>query len=313
MARQRPQYIRHASPYRPAPPKSLTSGMYHIDHERLLFFSQVYQGLRRAPQRSPLVSRTRASNGVARSNVLSHGRFLKSKRGLPLLREESPAQDENSPFDIPRDPFRSDNDPSRQAEESDDEDFSFDWDEETTLVAMLQDEDPADSEREELIKLATQIKNPMNAQGLALKQHLVQTLVPATRHVKEVHTILEEKIDITYGTGIIAIDEVCKKFEGIVMKDEDQLKTLSAEVRNDIKGLFTKLKLAYDRRDRVWSEFQKAMEEKSIQTINHLNELPSELDQTVARIEQKSKDLDKDSGVTAKSKEKMLKGLLDKL
>lgn len=96
--------------------------------------------------------------------------------------------------------------------------------------------------------MVEQLKGPMAAQGTALKQYLKDTLLPAYNQVKVVHGDLDDKgasasdymryvslctdargVDLAFGAGLLAFDEVCKKVERIALRDEDELMTARAE------------------------------------------------------------------------------------
>lgn len=44
-----------------------------------------------------------------------------------------------------------------------------------------------------MLELVQKLKAPMAAQGVALKQYLADTVLPAYSHVKDVHGVLEDK------------------------------------------------------------------------------------------------------------------------
>ncbi|TFK54723.1 hypothetical protein OE88DRAFT_1623224, partial [Heliocybe sulcata] len=203
----------------------------------------------------------------------------------------------------------------QEAQQSDSDSDDIDWDEETTLVAMLHEESPSSSDSD-LIALAEQLKAPMSAQGNLLKQDLVQTLVPATKRVKEAHRVMEEKIDVEYGKGLLTFNDASKKVEAMCIQDEEELQEIYVKhqaCRTRVKDLFTQLKAAYAHRDKIFLDFERLMEESADRAIADLQSLPATLNQTINALEHKCKDLFKDNGNAAKSKEKMLKGLLEKL
>lgn len=237
-------------------------------------------------------------------------------------------------FDIYRDFGQQHED---EGSEGSDEEDEFDWDEETTLVAMLQEESPSSSDSD-LIALAEQLKAPMTAQGTILKQDLVQTLVPATKRVKEAHKIIEDNIDVEYGKGLLAFNEASKKVEGMCIQDEEDLKEVYVKYQTKIKDLLTQLKAAYVRRDRIFSDFERLVDESGTFSLfacpvisaatdrscvcstdeadracADLRSLPATVDRTINALENKSKEVFKDTGNAAKTKEKVLKGLLEKL
>ncbi|KZT26572.1 hypothetical protein NEOLEDRAFT_1177566 [Neolentinus lepideus HHB14362 ss-1] len=280
----------------------------------------------RYAQRSPLASKSVATTKT-RPPVPSLGRLSKSKiakgRGFDKGRNE-----EHSVFSAYREFDLQDEDEQEDENSGFDED-DLDWDEETTLVAMLQEESPTSSDSD-LIALVEQLKAPMSAQSSVLKQDLVQTLVPATKRVKEAHKIMEEKIDVEYGKGLLAFNEASKKVEAMCIQDEEDLQEIYVKhqvsmsaipggnaltfiVQTKIKDLFTQVKAAYARRDKIFSDFEKYLDESVEQACADLHSLPATVNQTINALEQKSKDLFKDTGGAAKSREKMLKGLLEKL
>lgn len=55
------------------------------------------------------------------------------------------------------------------------------------------------TEQDKLMELAHQLEGPMQARSEILKQCLAHTIAPAARKVKSVHSVLEEKFDVTFG------------------------------------------------------------------------------------------------------------------
>lgn len=123
-----------------------------------------------------------------------------------------------------------------------------DWDEETTVVAMLRNEwvyarwlyfkiivltplhfRHGDSKEDRLFALADNLKIPINAHGLALKQHLVQTLVPAAKKLKAIHATLETKVDVPFEAGLLAFNDASRAMENSAIREEDELKTAYAK------------------------------------------------------------------------------------
>ncbi|KAH9950261.1 hypothetical protein B0H21DRAFT_724041 [Amylocystis lapponica] len=293
MVRQHTSLAQRASPLAAHYPKSARYGI-------------------RPPPKAPHASRnpiTKSPRAKLQAPATA-GRFLRS-RALPTIREEP---EEDTTYELYRDldAFARDEERAtlRHQQPSPDDD-EMDWDEETTLVAMLQDITPEKDEQEELVALANKLKAPMSAQGAALKQYLANTLVPVVTRVKEVHGILEDEVDLAFGTGILTFDEVCKKVEAMALRDEVELKVAYMDSQSSMKHLLTQLQQAYARRDGLWSALSKDLDKCADQAVASLENLPINLERTITQLEKKSKDLYKDS--SAASKQKMLKGLLEKL
>ena len=58
---------------------------------------------------------------------------------------------------------------------------------------------PEVSARQKLAELAEELEAPMQARGTALKHYLAHTIAPAARKVKELHNVMEQKVDVTFG------------------------------------------------------------------------------------------------------------------
>src|SRR6202020_344634 len=70
-----------------------------------------------------------------------------------------------------------------------------------------------DSEDDRISALADNLKTPITAHGLALKQDLVQTLVPTAKLLKSTHASLEAKLDIPFETGLLAFNDASRLME----------------------------------------------------------------------------------------------------
>ena len=82
-----------------------------------------------------------------------------------------------------------------------------------------------DSEEDRLSALANNLKIPITAHGLTLKQHLVQTLVPTAKQVKATHAALEIKLDVPFESGLLAFNDASRTMENYAIREEDELKT----------------------------------------------------------------------------------------
>ncbi|RDX47013.1 hypothetical protein OH76DRAFT_1473180 [Lentinus brumalis] len=274
-------------------------------------------------QKSPYVAAARVAVGRspgprARLHSTNTNRFLSSRSQLSTIHEEP---DEDDVLDDSRELYRHFDTrthahedtrpgPSRRQDRDDDVDM-LGWDEETTLVAMLQDDASEEDEEEYLMAMVEQLKAPMAAQGSALRQYLKETLLPAINQVKGVHGELDDKVDLAFGAGLLTFDEVCKKVERIALRDEDELKTARAESQRNITKTLQALEEAYTRRKELWTALDDDLERCATRAAGALEALSTDVEQTIAIQDKKSKALDKDS--SAASNKKMIQGLLQKL
>ncbi|OCH88203.1 hypothetical protein OBBRIDRAFT_780568 [Obba rivulosa] len=258
--------------------------------------------------RSPLAARyALAKDPRARLRATNTSRFLKIRSQLATIREEEEECGYGSPRHAQERDLRRELDAAGLTSDEDE----MDWDDEKTLVAMLQEKVPDEDTDSELIALAERLKGPMTAQAQCEMKYLTDTYVPVIRRVSEVHKALDEKVDLEFATGLLAFDEVCKKTEAMAIRDEDELKTAYLGSQNNTTRLMDQLAEAYARRDQLWTKLEEDVAQCAGCANAALDALPADLEQIITRLEKKSKELDKDTG--AMSKQKILKGLLDKL
>ncbi|KAI0820231.1 hypothetical protein BC628DRAFT_1398746 [Trametes gibbosa] len=185
------------------------------------------------------------------------------------------------------------------------------WDDESTLVAMLQDGSPELDEEDQMLELVQKLKAPMAAQGVELKQYLADTVLPAYSRIKDVHGVLEDKVDLEFGAGLLTFDEVCKKVERIALKDEDEIKAAHIQSQRNVAETMRELEQAYERRKELWTTLQQELDNCASRANAALDALPDDLEQTIALLEKRSKVVEKDNSST--SNQKILRGLLEKL
>ncbi|KAI0797551.1 hypothetical protein C8Q75DRAFT_887046 [Abortiporus biennis] len=181
--------------------------------------------------------------------------------------------------------------------------MDLDFDEESTLTAMLQDDISEDDQTEHLVALADQLKAPMTAEAQKLKEYMRDTIVPVIQQVRNVHDTLEDEADMAFGAGILAFDEVCKEVESTAVFHEQELQDAYRQLQ---------LGDAYTRREQLWVAFEANLEHCAAEGREAIETLPGEVEDTITRLEKKSKDMEK-KGNTMASRSKMLKGLLEKL
>ncbi|KAI0672696.1 hypothetical protein C8Q78DRAFT_1020893 [Trametes maxima] len=244
-------------------------------------------------------------------------RFLQARTHLTTIREEPDEEDSDEQHRgadtherrAPLQWTRAEG-PSRAQVADEDADMSG-WDDESTLVAMLQDSSPEEDENDQLLELVQKLKAPMAAQSAALKKYLADTVLPAYMHVKGVHQDLEDKVDLEFGAGLLTFDEVCKKVERIALKDEDEIRTAHAQSQRNIAKTLVELEQAYEQRRQLWTTFQDEFNQCASRATASLDALPTDMEQAIALLEKKSKALEKDT--SAASNQKLLRGLLEKL
>ncbi|KAI0086398.1 hypothetical protein BDY19DRAFT_359633 [Irpex rosettiformis] len=195
-------------------------------------------------------------------------------------------------------------------EESED---GMDWDDETTLISLLQDDRRNDDDEEEDVNaLVEKLRSPMNAQSQELKRYMVDNILPAVQRVKEVHEALEDEVDLAYGTGLLAFDEVCKRVETLALHTEDETRTGYLDTQKEVKTLMAQLTEAYRHRDSLWTDLDENLEKCAQRARRAVENIPGAVEDTITKLEKKSKDMEKNVGSQA-NKQKMLQDLLSRL
>ncbi|EEB92671.1 hypothetical protein MPER_08786, partial [Moniliophthora perniciosa FA553] len=154
--------------------------------------------------------------------------------------------------------------PQDDADEDEPERLLFCWEDEKTLVSdMMHDGTPEESEREQLSLLAESIQVVFSRSSKDLIDDIADTLVPAVNRVKLAHQVLDTKMDSYTEKGIQDFDEGCRKMEAVTLADSENISDAYCQAQERIKNLFKQLKEAYARRDRLWVDFELALDETS--------------------------------------------------
>lgn len=103
---------------------------------------------------------------------------------------------------------------------------------------------PEEDKDEKMDHLANSLQNSFDLCGKDLKREIAETLVPTVNHVKALYRVLEEKVDMSFGKGIISFNNACKEAEIMAIKEQDDLARAYAMTRVvPIIRLFLALKI----------------------------------------------------------------------
>ncbi|KAH7873618.1 uncharacterized protein C8R40DRAFT_1253664 [Lentinula edodes] len=263
--------------------------------------------------KSPLFSATT----FKRSPLLYRGRVparrnppeSRSKHVLPIIPEifGSPDRDRRRSRLNPVYPFEQQEDVDEVFDEE--ERPTFTWENEKTLVSdLLHDGYEQEHEDVKLSSLADSIQAAFSVHSKELLDDVADTLVPAVNLVKHGHQVLNDQVDDSFALGVLEFDEACKKLEAVTISSHNELKKAYRTSQARVQDLLKQLEEACTRRDRLWVDFEAALDDILNPATNSLKTLPIRMERTIATLEKQSKQIGKDNG----SKEKYLKGLLSK-
>ncbi|KAG6820847.1 hypothetical protein H0H93_010674 [Arthromyces matolae] len=258
----------------------------------------------------------------------AHGRKPLRNLGNTPRRSVTPLRfDPDDPTLYDSDVAQSDND---DEQDSDNDAKLFVWDEERTLLSDLLDASANESEDPEYDDLINKLQPAFDEQGRELKKEIAETLVPTVNRVKGLFGQIESKVDVSFGKGIIMFNNACKDAELLAMKDEDELKDAKAHSQRTIQGLLVQLKEAYANRSRLWTDFEKAIQETGSRfrllhmrvdmifytqvgpTMEALRDLPGNVENVITKLEKQSRKLEKDDANATSAAEKKIKDILGK-
>ena len=104
-----------------------------------------------------------------------------------------------------------------------------------TSLSDLPEDDDCD-----VTSLLDRLNSAMVAYRPGLRDYLRNALIPTVHHQTRLHNTLRERIDTSFATGILSIDQVCKNIELFRLKDEDEVANFHSGVKVRIySGLST--------------------------------------------------------------------------
>ena len=91
--------------------------------------------------------------------------------------------------------------------------------------------DPLEDEDCDVTGLLDRLNDAMVAHRPGLKDRLKDILITTIHHQTRLHDTLRDKIDTSFATGILSVDQVCKNVESLRLKDEDDVTSFYSGVK----------------------------------------------------------------------------------
>lgn len=82
---------------------------------------------------------------------------------------------------------------------------------------------PEEDKDQRVEHLANSLQKSFDICGRELKKEIAETLVPTVNHVKALYRVLDEKVDLSFGKGVITFNTACKEAEAMAIKEQDDL------------------------------------------------------------------------------------------
>ncbi|KIL00926.1 hypothetical protein PAXRUDRAFT_357778 [Paxillus rubicundulus Ve08.2h10] len=241
----------------------------------------------RSPFAAPLPAPKQTRNQPPRRHLHSpHTHHYTSR-----LTEKLPFSGRTAPYDVLH---HSDDDP--------------DWDEETTLIALLDDHDhPGHDDKTTLVD---RLGPAFAAHPQVRSGRIKQTYVPVIRRTKQVHDAIDQDIFVRRSQGFSVFDENSRHFEDTARREYDAVHITYTDTKKSLEALFVDLENLIRGSDVLFQDF-KAMMDKY---VHHLRECadqaPGDVERLISKLDKKAKQLGAEDH--AKAKERFLRGILEK-
>ncbi|KAF9792114.1 hypothetical protein BJ322DRAFT_14169 [Thelephora terrestris] len=232
--------------------------------------------------------------------------FLKPRQRLRAIRD-APQESEDIAFYRRLNSYKEHDDAVHRHQNVLANDEGPDWADESTLIAMLQDNDSQEDGDCDVADLLDRLNNAMVAYRPGLRDYLRNTLIPTVHHQTRLRDALREKIDTSFATGILSIDQVCKNVELFRLKDEDDTTNFHSAVKVKVGQIQTQIAAAEAERQRIIEAFKREVT-KRLNAIASIGEgLPAHGENLLSKLEKKCKDQEKETPDLEKSVAALLK------
>ncbi|KAG6868684.1 hypothetical protein C0993_011914 [Termitomyces sp. T159_Od127] len=242
---------------------------------------------------------------------------LRNSRGT-----EKPAQRTFSPdhwqkFD-PDDPTFCNSDPEVPQSDDDEqgsednENSLFHWESESTLFGDLLDASASEPEDDKYDELVNSLQPAFNDGGRELKREIADKLVPTVNRIKDLYRQIDSKVDDSFAKGIITFNNGCKELEILAMRDEDDIKDALTQFKVKTDELLYQLTGAYAARNKIWADFEQAIQANVEPTLEMLRDLPASIERSIGNLEKEARTLEKEDINVLSAVEKKIQKLLAK-
>ncbi|KIJ10489.1 hypothetical protein PAXINDRAFT_182021 [Paxillus involutus ATCC 200175] len=249
-------------------------------------------------QKSPLIISTAPNLTAPKQTRKVRHRHLHSPHYTFRLSDKSPSAGRPTPYDVPHVSHNLyDDDGNLDVQDHSDEDPN--WDEETTLIALLDDHDHP--EHDDKTTLVDRLGPAFAAHPQVRNGYYKQTFIPVIQRAKQVHDAIDQDILIRRFQGLSLFDENSRHFEDTARREYDA---------KSLEALFVNLEDLIGESDVLFQDFKARMDKY----VHHLrqcaDQVPGDVERLISKLDKKANQLGVEDH--AKAKEKFLRGILEK-
>jgi len=123
--------------------------------------------------------------------------------------------------------------------------------------SVISPSDPLEDEGYDVTRLLDRLNDAMVAYRPGLKDRLKDISITTIHHQTRLYDTIRDKIDTSFATGILSVDQVCKNVESLRLKDEEDVARFysGVKVRAHTLGLGSSTSLFFPTRSR-WDKYR---------------------------------------------------------
>ncbi|KAF9484645.1 hypothetical protein BDN70DRAFT_81208 [Pholiota conissans] len=193
------------------------------------------------------------------------------------------------------------------AGDTDPENSSFHWEEETTLFAELMDDGPYQTEEDRLDDLVNSLQEPLTELGTQAKRNIASTLVGTINHVRKTLGLIDGNVDPYYGKGLHLFKKGSTAIEATCHARETQIKEIHEMTQQKITVLLDELKAEHEFRDKLWAKLKASINEIMNPVLETIKDAPALTERTIVKLD---KQLENEDSKAVNPTQKLLQQLL---
>ncbi|KAG9318570.1 hypothetical protein JVU11DRAFT_662 [Chiua virens] len=188
-----------------------------------------------------------------------------------------------------------------------DDEIDADWDEHTSWIALLHDDDVSPVDRTSLVERLGPAFAAHNRQG---KEYIRNTFIPVVQHTKQLHDAIRNDVFPRRTQGLARFDDATCRFENTARRDMDATEAVYEETKRSLDALFSSLDDLVRQNDTTLETFKTTMREHVERRRRCVDQISADAERLIASLDKKAKHLGAEDH--AKAKENLLRGILEK-
>ncbi|KAI6045526.1 hypothetical protein EDC04DRAFT_2137439 [Pisolithus marmoratus] len=189
-----------------------------------------------------------------------------------------------------------------------DTDDDINWDDDTTLLALL--DDPDDSGHDDSTSVIERLGSVFASRRTREKEYIKQVMLPAMQDVKHVYEVIDQDISIRFLEGVSLFDNKARHAEEVGRREQQESLAAYTNTKKVFQALVADLDDLIAEKDALFRSFKETLGGLVQQLRQIVSELPGGLEDLISTLEKNAAHLGAEGH--AKAKERLLRGILEK-